>query len=310
MARQALRLAYRRLGGGALCARALRSLMGVPVVLSYGMGADSTAILLRWLTEPATRDFELSDLVVVTAQLGSEFARTYRLVATHVLPRLRSHEVRYVQVSRSGRREADGITILSDTRTPVELVRSGPWRLVDELIEAGTVPQVAHGRRLCTVKHKGWALDHAIARLVGDQPFRHVIGFNADEVRRAATDSNYSSSNRASEYPLIEWGWGREHLEDWIEGVVGERWIKSRCSFCPFSACAGSRTAHLADWAAEPERGAEALFIEHVSLALNPRMALYGTTKAVDLATEAGLCEVLELFRSRLAASEHAVAAE
>ncbi len=38
-----------------------------PVVLSYGMGADSTAILLRWIEEPGCRDFDLSDLVVVTA---------------------------------------------------------------------------------------------------------------------------------------------------------------------------------------------------------------------------------------------------
>lgn len=313
LADQALQVPYRSLGSGSppwRCAGSapVTSLcMGVPVIASYGMGSDSTALLLRWLTEPASRDFALSDLVVVTAQLGSEFDRTYRLVETHVLPLLRAHQVRYVQVARAGPRESDGIVVLSDTRAPVELVRRGPWRLIDELIEAGTVPQVAHGRRLCTVKHKGWALDRVIEQLVGDQAFRHVIGFNADETRRAATDSSYSSPSRTSEYPLIEWGWGREYLEDWIEGAVGERWMKSRCSYCPFSAVAGNRQAHLADWAAEPERGAEALFVEHVSLALNPRMALYGTTKAVDLAAEAGLDEVLGLFRSRVAASEHAL---
>lgn len=35
-------------------------------VLSYGLGLDSTAVLLRWLTDPTSRDFDLSDLVVVT----------------------------------------------------------------------------------------------------------------------------------------------------------------------------------------------------------------------------------------------------
>lgn len=40
----------------------------VPTVcLSYGMGLDSTCLLLRWLAEPASRDFDLSELVVVTA---------------------------------------------------------------------------------------------------------------------------------------------------------------------------------------------------------------------------------------------------
>ena len=36
------------------------------VVVSYGLGLDSTCLLLRWLTEPQTRDFDLADMVVVT----------------------------------------------------------------------------------------------------------------------------------------------------------------------------------------------------------------------------------------------------
>ena len=42
-------------------------------ILSYGMGVESTGILVRWILEPATRDFELSELIVVTAQTGQEF---------------------------------------------------------------------------------------------------------------------------------------------------------------------------------------------------------------------------------------------
>lgn len=38
--------------------------------MSYGMGVDSTAILLRWLTDPMSRDFDLRDLVVSTAHTG------------------------------------------------------------------------------------------------------------------------------------------------------------------------------------------------------------------------------------------------
>ena len=34
-------------------------------ILNYGMGVESTAILLRWMLEPCSRDFELSDLLVL-----------------------------------------------------------------------------------------------------------------------------------------------------------------------------------------------------------------------------------------------------
>lgn len=45
---------------------------GTPVVLSYGMGVESSAVALRWIDEPACRDFPLDDLVVVTAMTGNE----------------------------------------------------------------------------------------------------------------------------------------------------------------------------------------------------------------------------------------------
>lgn len=53
--------------------RSLRLAEGAPprVVLAYGLGADSSAILARWLTEPASRDFDLDDLVVITGIISS-----------------------------------------------------------------------------------------------------------------------------------------------------------------------------------------------------------------------------------------------
>ena len=280
---------------------------GQPVVLSLGMGADSSAILLRWLTDPSSRNFDLSDLVVVTAQLGAEFERTYMLVERHILPRLAEAGVRYIQAARGGPRESDGVCILSDTTAPATLVRRGPWTLADELRSAGTVPMVASGRRLCTHKHKGWVLDQVIADVVGDQPFRHIIGFNADEERRAERDQNYTTDTRHAEYPLIEWGWGRARLEAWLEHLVGEQWEKSCCGYCPFAACSGGRASHMARWADEPERGVEALLLEHTSLALNPRMALYGTASAYDIAIDSSLGDVVAEFHRRLASTPHAL---
>lgn len=113
------------------------------VVLSYGMGVDSTAILLRWLTDPSSRDFDLADLVVVTAHTGDEFASTADAVTRHVLPALAAHQVRYVQVARTGRSVTanGGVAVLDDSRTPKLLHAQGIYRLSDEMIDAGTIPQ-------------------------------------------------------------------------------------------------------------------------------------------------------------------------
>ena len=44
------------------------------------MGVDSVAILTRWIHEPACRDFDLADLVVLTAMTGDEFDATRALM--------------------------------------------------------------------------------------------------------------------------------------------------------------------------------------------------------------------------------------
>lgn len=107
-------------------------------VLSNGLGVESTCILLRWLEEPAVRDFDLEDLIVITAMTGTEWPDTRRDFEAHVLPRLRQHGVRFVQVARSGHFEGDGITILDDSRCPDKLHADGAYKLMDELLQAGT----------------------------------------------------------------------------------------------------------------------------------------------------------------------------
>ncbi|MCZ9347224.1 site-specific integrase, partial [Streptomyces sp. TRM76130] len=47
---------------------------------------------------------DLSDLIVITATVGSEWEDTVRLVKEHIFPLLRRHRVRYIQVARCGPR--------------------------------------------------------------------------------------------------------------------------------------------------------------------------------------------------------------
>ena len=267
-----------------------------PVVLSYGMGDDSTAVLLRWLTEPASRDFALDRLIVVTAMTGDEFPDTLDLVERHVLPRLRQAGVRFVQVARGGPSDGDGIAVLDDSRSPTTLHGAGPWRLSDELRAAGTVPQVAAGRRLCSVKFKGWVIDTFLARDLRGARFRHVIGFNAEERNRAERDRSYSTGSRESEYPLIGWAWDRAACERYVEALVGEPWPKSCCTYCPFA------SDHHADrYRQFPEAGVDAVALEDTSRALNPAMALFGRKTLRGELAAAGLGDILAAADARRA---------
>lgn len=274
-----------------------------PVVLSYGMGADSTAVLLRWLDDPASRDFELDDLVVITAMTGDEFPETRAHVEAHVLPRMAEHGVRFVQVARRGPTQADGVVVLDDSTAPTRLHLEGAWKLSDELLLAGTVPQVAAGRRLCSVKFKGWPLDTWLGGELGGQSFRHVIGFESEETGRAERDTSYSDEQRTSEYPLIEWGWDRAACQDYIRAVTGIAgdWPKSCCTYCPFA-----RDNHLDRYAALPAAGADAAWMEHLSTALNPNVTLF-SSKSVIALVEANVPAAHDLFLRRVGSAEHAL---
>jgi hypothetical protein len=133
-----------------------QGLLKLPVVLSYGMGIDSSALLLRWLEEPECRNFPLEQLTLLTAQTGDEFSDTKRLVETHILHRLREFRVRYVQIGRAGPLQSDGITVLDDSREPTTVFLEGDYKLSQELQANGTVPQVATGQRRCTHHFKGY----------------------------------------------------------------------------------------------------------------------------------------------------------
>lgn len=252
-----------------------------PVVLSYGMGVESTAILLRWLTEPSSRDFDLDQLTVLTAQTGDEFFDLEPLFTTHVLPLLMRHNVRFVQVCRAGAASQDGIVTLGDSSLDGDysLHLKTDWSLSDELLLAGTVPQVASGRRLCSLKFKGFVLDTWLEAEMRGRPFRHCMGFNSAETRRIDRDSSYSTVTRQSQYPLLDWGWDRAACVEFIRELTGASWPKSCCSFCPFAFKIRSddMADHISRLAAAPDRALQALLIEHVSLQLNPRMTLFAS---------------------------------
>lgn len=270
-------------------------------ILSYGMGVDSTAILLRWLTEPSSRGFDLEDLTVITAMTGNEFEETGALVKTHILPLLRKARVRYVQLARGGRLTGGGITTLDDTRAPEKLYLGGDYTLMDELHHGLTVPQYASGRRRCSQKFKGVVIDGFIEAMLKDTPFRHAMGYAVGEERRAKKDETFATDTRRPFYPLLTWGWDRSMCLDYIAHVTGvSPWPKSCCFYCPFS---GGRQAHIERLAGKPALATQALMLEYMALAFNPRQQLFASGKSLERTLrDEGHADLIELRDAKLAA--------
>ncbi|HKF81928.1 MAG TPA: hypothetical protein VKB23_03065 [Solirubrobacterales bacterium] len=301
------------------------------IVLSYGLGVDSTALLLRWLEEPRSRNFDLADLLVVTAMTGDEWPRTGVLVERHVLSRLREAGIRFAQVARAGPSTRDGIVVLSDTASPERLHLAGAYKLSDELIAAGTIPQ-AGGNRLCSIKSKGDVIDAYLERHAPEatrhafgyeaeetgraqrcaehmpEPGRLVFGFGAGERARAERAAKYETTHRRPEFPLIEWGWDRDACSRYIEKITGVAdWPKSACVYCPFALTSRSgRERTIPRFDTRPESAYEALMLERRSLCLNPRGGLIAG-KRLDKLIAAERPAIGEEFERRLAEAPHSV---
>lgn len=287
------------------------------IFLSWGMGADSTAILVRWLTDPSSRNFPLSALTVLTAQTGNEWPDTKALCEKYVLPLLRQHRVRLVQVARGGQFEEHGIEVLDDTRQPEQMHIEGAYTLAHELQFAGTVPQFA-GIHTCALKFKAFVLETwlqleapkgQIAQAFGyssDEQRRVekseyaiakriAFGFSADEKKRAARANEYDSFTRESFYPLLEWNWTREDCLSFLRDRFGITFSKSACTFCPFVSFKDNSLQRFEDF---PEDAARALLLEYTSLCFNHRATLYKNRSLMSILRKASNQKAIEAFRN------------
>ncbi len=284
-----------------------------PVVLSLGMGVDSVALVIRLILDPTCRDFDLRDLVLVTSMTGEELSRTEHMMYHYLLPLLRAHSVRYVQICRAGQAKAAGYVVLSDTRAPARMHMLGPWRLSDELRTAGTLPSVRKGRRWCSDRAKGevidaWVRDHI------EPGYIHMTGYAAEEGRRAERDTKARKEKEGKgqvvlcrpSYPLQDWNWDRERCAAYLRTYlfntfrVAAEWPRSCCTFCPFQETAGGRDELAERWRSFPHAGVTALELEQTALAMNPRIGLFGTGRtAADFVVEHDLGEVIDLVTQR-----------
>lgn len=312
------------------------------VIQSNGMGVESHAILERWHAEPETRPFaDWSQLIVVTAQVGEEHkSDTIPLMEKRALSILREHKVRFVELARRGHLEEDGIVILQDTREPWKLNPDGVYKLSDELLHSGTVPQFG-GEHRCALKSKAFPIETWLAhefRNKTEIPVYHVFGYNSEEASRVTKSDvsivrhnedraierpgrvplmvfgfnceeptrierskNYDGPERIGLYPLQEWQWGRQKCLNYIKEKSGLDWVKSACSFCPFNAEASKgEEGAVKRWHDSPEQTAHGLMVEHNSMSFNFRGHLYRDRALIDVIRAKNVTPVLEIFERKL----------
>lgn len=190
-----------------------------PAVLSYGVGVDSTALLLELVSQGRAPD------LVLTADPGAEKPETYayrELMAQWMADRgIEFHVVRYVT------KRFKNYPPYAD--------------LAGSLLTNGCLPSIAFGRSSCSLKYKAAPQEAfikewqpAIDAWARGQKVTRYIGYDAGkrDGQRYAHAATIADPLFDNSYPLREWLWDREACEDRIrtEGLPVPP--KSSCVFC------------------------------------------------------------------------------
>ncbi len=190
-----------------------------PLVVAYGVGVDSTAMLVG-LAERGERP----DLILF-ADTGDEKPETYAYLPT-INAWLDSVGFPLVTVVKNAR------------------PRSGDKSLSDSCLRLGTLPALAYGRHQCSLvwkrdpQHrfiKQWA--PAIESWARGEKVTTCIGYDAgprDSCRQYKAEGK-ESPGFTNRFPLIEWGWDRDECVGQIRAAGLPVPVKSACFHCPAS---------------------------------------------------------------------------
>lgn len=187
-----------------------------PLVVAYGLGVDSTAMLIEFARRGIRPD------LILFADTGGEKPETYA----------------YLDVIRP---------FLAKVGFPdVIVVRYQPkWAayhtLEEQCLHTGTLPSLAYGGSSCSIKYKkvpqdkyvlGWPPAQRCWRRGGKVV--KAIGFDAGpaDMRR----HRYVEDERFRYwYPLVQWNYDRQRCQDIIAAAGLPVPMKSACFYCPAS---------------------------------------------------------------------------
>ena len=220
--------------------------MSLPIVVAYGGGTNSTAMLCGF------RERGIQPSLVLFADTGAEQPHTYK----------------HVEYMRGIVREWFGLEM-----EIVNAVRRGMrYTLDDHCNKTQMLPSLAYGKRSCSVKFKhepmerqlvNWCREHRVGQIT------KAIGFDANESHRMENKPNdkwiKKDVHETYWYPLVEWGWRREECLAAICRAGLPRPGKSSCYFCP--AMKPSEVLNLKDQ--HPDLYAKAVSIERAAQSHN-----------------------------------------
>lgn len=232
-----------------------------PMLIAYGMGVDSTALIVGW----HARHEPVPDAILF-ADTGSEKPQTYAYLA-----------IINAWLAAHGYPE---ITVLKRASP-----RAGDKSLYAECHRKSVLPSLAYGGHSCSLKWKvdpqwawcrqkyGW---HQPRRKRGETTrppgaWRHgplitkLIGYDAGpaDARRIKNAVGKWPPGHRYRYPLVEWGWDRERCIAEIRAAGLPVPVKSACFMCP-----ASKKAEI-DWlsANHPDLAAKAVELEARAIA-------------------------------------------
>lgn len=199
---------------------------GQPLVVSYGMGVDSTAMLV------GLKRLGIRPDLILFADTGAEKRATYRYLPTIQawLKKVGFPQVQVVRYQTTSRSRVDPRT------------GSSYQDLAGQCWATGHLPSLAYGGKTCSIKWKAQPQERylkswAPATDAWDrgQIVVKLIGYDAGpaDSRRGAFCTNYEPKLYDWLYPLQEWGWDRDRCKREIaaEGLPVPK--KSSCTFCP-----------------------------------------------------------------------------
>lgn len=186
-----------------------------PLALSYGLGVDSTAVLVGWHQRGIRPDW------IGHAQVGNEWPETYA----------------YRPIIDAWLVKA-GFPAITDVQYVVKRPKNGHYATLEEnCLVNETLPSLAFGYKKCSLKWKGAPLDAACAayftaHIKTGGKVQRAIGYDAGP-KDSCRGGVETKGPWSWIYPLREWGWDRDRCIREIAAAGMPVPPKSACWICP-----------------------------------------------------------------------------
>tara|TARA_R110000824_G_scaffold400884_1_gene609740 strand:+ start:447 stop:2435 length:1989 start_codon:yes stop_codon:yes gene_type:complete len=214
------------------------------LVVHYGGGVDSTAILVEMVNRGERPDY------ILFADTQAEKPETYDYIRGFSQWLVLQGFPAITVVTRFGGPGNDKGSIIDSQAGPCYVTHAektreshtgpGYTNLEGKTHQNKWMPSPAYGGHSCAAVFKVEPQDRYLAQVCGLKSTTDYIGFDATEGKRKSKKSFYApaESKRPApnyEFPLIEWGWDRAKCIEVIEAAGLRAPMKSACFFCPMS---------------------------------------------------------------------------